>query len=87
MTADLGAERARRARSSKNVSVRDVLKLALQEIESGEEKASSCLIIMLNRGDDGTDRIFSYASGLNTLEEAGLKMRSLLLDEQFGRVD
>jgi hypothetical protein len=72
-TADFHIERLRRNPDNKDVSVRDLLALALADIDRGDfQKPTKAIIVIIDEVEgDGTSTVESYRCGMTRPEELG----------------
>ena len=60
---DFRIERVNRAKDNTEISVEDLLRAILQDIQTGKAKPTSCLVILSEEGEDGWDAS-GYRAGL-----------------------
>lgn len=84
-TIDLSIEKARRAESNFEITPKQLLRMVLDDLEKGVEKADGMMIILLKKGDGDWERS-TYRSCLNRMEElAVLELSKDSLLERWAR--
>lgn len=72
MVLDLAVEKTKRATSNLEITVEELLKLALHEVQNGKLNTRKCLILIIDEKDD-TQSFEKYRCGIDQiLEEVGI---------------